>query len=44
MEAGCEKIAPKHSFLTSLCERAGGILTCTEDGNMREFMIALGLV
>jgi hypothetical protein len=44
MEAGSEKNAPKGSFLSSLCKHAGGTLTCTEDGNMREFNITLGLV
>jgi glyoxylase-like metal-dependent hydrolase (beta-lactamase superfamily II) len=42
--AGTEKISLNRSFLAGLCERAGGTLTCTEDGNMREFLIALGLV
>jgi len=42
--AGTEKIPPERSFLASLCERAGGTLTCTEEGDMRGFVIALGLV
>ncbi len=37
-----EKIPQKRSFLASLCERAGGTLTCTENGDMRGFVIALG--
>jgi glyoxylase-like metal-dependent hydrolase (beta-lactamase superfamily II) len=44
MTASTEKIPRRWSFLTGLCERAGGALTCTEDGDMRQFMIALGLV
>jgi glyoxylase-like metal-dependent hydrolase (beta-lactamase superfamily II) len=36
---------PKNlGFLTGLCERAGGTLTCTEDERMRRFMITLGYV
>jgi hypothetical protein len=42
--AGTKNTSPNRSFLAGLCERAGGTLTCTEDGNMREFTIALGLV
>jgi len=42
--AGTEKTSPNRSFLGSLCERAGGTLTCTEDGNTREYTIALGRV
>jgi glyoxylase-like metal-dependent hydrolase (beta-lactamase superfamily II) len=37
-----EKIPPNRSFLASLCERAGGTLTCMEDGDIRGFVIALG--
>ena len=29
------------SFLTGLCQRAGGSLTCSEDGGMRRFVICL---
>ncbi len=32
----------KRSFLAGLCRRAGGSLTCTENGDMRGFVIALG--
>lgn len=37
------KIPHKRSFLTGLCKRAGGSLTWTENGNMRGFLIELGL-
>jgi glyoxylase-like metal-dependent hydrolase (beta-lactamase superfamily II) len=33
----------KRSFLSGLCERAGGTLTCTEDVSVRRFEISLGL-
>jgi glyoxylase-like metal-dependent hydrolase (beta-lactamase superfamily II) len=33
----------KRSFLTGLCERAGGTLSCTEDASVRRFEISLGL-
>jgi len=42
--AGTDKIPPERSFLASLCERAGGTLACTEDGDMRGVVIALVLV
>jgi glyoxylase-like metal-dependent hydrolase (beta-lactamase superfamily II) len=36
--------SPKtRSFLTGLCQRAGGFLACTEDGGMRQFVISLGM-
>jgi glyoxylase-like metal-dependent hydrolase (beta-lactamase superfamily II) len=37
-------ISRKMSFLSGLCERAGGALSCTEDGDMRGFVIELGVV
>jgi glyoxylase-like metal-dependent hydrolase (beta-lactamase superfamily II) len=42
--AGTEKIPRERRFLIRLCERAGGTLTCTDDGEMREFLIVLGRV
>jgi hypothetical protein len=42
--ASREKIPQERSFLASLCKRAGGTLTCTKEGDMRGFVIALGLV
>jgi hypothetical protein len=42
--ASTKKIPRERSFLTRLCERAGGTLTCAEEGDIRGFVIALGLV
>ncbi len=38
------KQSRKMNFLAGLCERAGGILTCTEDACQRRFVIELRLV
>ena len=42
--ANTEKTFQKRRFFASLCERAGATLTCTEDGDIRQFAITLGLV
>jgi glyoxylase-like metal-dependent hydrolase (beta-lactamase superfamily II) len=33
----------ERGFLTGLCERAGGTLTCSVDGSLRQFIITIGL-
>jgi glyoxylase-like metal-dependent hydrolase (beta-lactamase superfamily II) len=42
--ASTEKNLGRKSFLARLCERAGGTLIITEDGDMRRFVITLGIV
>ena len=39
-----EKPPRKRSFLSGLCKRTGGTLSCSEDEGMRQFVITLGLV